>query len=118
VKAERPLSVRQNFLPMTLANMRANGVRAVIASCACGHKADVNVDALPETNVCPQGWPAPAVQRVRQQEDRHAAGMAHGAQRVGARARARENAKAGGRTPRLAARHAYAPGRWGEPRAV
>jgi DNA-directed RNA polymerase subunit RPC12/RpoP len=33
--------------PMTLGNMRANGVRAVIATCqACGHKADVNVDAL------------------------------------------------------------------------
>jgi DNA-directed RNA polymerase subunit RPC12/RpoP len=36
--------------PMTLANMRANGVRMVIASCAnCGRSADVNVDLLPET---------------------------------------------------------------------
>jgi hypothetical protein len=36
--------------PMTLANKRRNGVRTVIATCqACGHKADVNVDALPET---------------------------------------------------------------------
>jgi hypothetical protein len=36
--------------PMTLGNMRQNGVRAVIAMCeSCGHKADVNVDALPET---------------------------------------------------------------------
>jgi hypothetical protein len=35
---------------MTLANMRKNGVRAIIAeSQACGHKADVKVDALPET---------------------------------------------------------------------
>jgi hypothetical protein len=35
---------------MTLANKRRNGVRTVIATCqACGHKADVNVDALPET---------------------------------------------------------------------
>ena len=34
--------------PMTLANMRQNGVRAVTATCeACGHKADVNVDAMP-----------------------------------------------------------------------
>ena len=41
--------------PMTLANMRKNGVRAVIASCqACGHKADVNVDALPETIFVPE----------------------------------------------------------------
>jgi hypothetical protein len=40
--------------PMTLANMRANGVRAVIATCeGCGHKADVNVDALPENVTVP-----------------------------------------------------------------
>ena len=39
---------------MTLANMRQNGVRAVIASCAnCGRSADVNVDALPETLAVP-----------------------------------------------------------------
>jgi hypothetical protein len=39
---------------MTLANMRRNGVRAVIAACqACGHKADVNVDALAETVIVP-----------------------------------------------------------------
>jgi hypothetical protein len=38
--------------PMTLANMRKNGIRAVIAICkACGHKADV--DALPETIFVP-----------------------------------------------------------------
>jgi hypothetical protein len=36
--------------PMTLANMRSNGVRAVTATCeGCGHKADVVVDVLPET---------------------------------------------------------------------
>jgi DNA-directed RNA polymerase subunit RPC12/RpoP len=35
--------------PMSLANMRLNGVRMVTASCAnCGRSADVNVDALPE----------------------------------------------------------------------
>jgi hypothetical protein len=40
---------------MTLANMRMNGVRAVIATCeGCGHKADVSVDALPETIVVPE----------------------------------------------------------------
>jgi hypothetical protein len=34
--------------PMTLWNMRQNGVRVVIATCqACGHKADVNVASLP-----------------------------------------------------------------------
>jgi hypothetical protein len=32
---------------MTLANMRKNGVRMIWAKCeACGHQADVNVDAL------------------------------------------------------------------------
>jgi hypothetical protein len=40
---------------MTLANMRINGVRALIATCeACGHKADVNVDPLPETIAVPE----------------------------------------------------------------
>ena len=35
---------------MTLANMRQNGVRMVWAKCeACGHQADMNVDALAET---------------------------------------------------------------------
>jgi ABC-type hemin transport system substrate-binding protein len=47
--------------PMTLANMRENGVRAVIATCeACGHKADVNVDALAESVTVPK-----AAQRLR-----------------------------------------------------
>jgi hypothetical protein len=47
--------------PMTLKNMRINGVHAVIAACeACGHKADVNVDALPETIAVPE-----AGQRLR-----------------------------------------------------
>src|ERR1700721_507952 len=41
--------------PMTLANMRQNGVHAVIARCeACGHVADVNVDALAGTIIVPQ----------------------------------------------------------------
>ncbi len=36
--------------PMTLANMRQNGVRMVTATCeACGREADVNVDALSES---------------------------------------------------------------------
>ena len=41
--------------PMTLANMRANGVHMVTATCeACGREADVNVDALPESVHVPQ----------------------------------------------------------------
>ena len=41
--------------PMTLANMRQNGVRAVAATCeACGHEAVVNVDALAETITVPE----------------------------------------------------------------
>jgi DNA-directed RNA polymerase subunit RPC12/RpoP len=40
---------------MTLENMRTNGVHAVTATCeACGHKADVNVDAVPGTIVVPE----------------------------------------------------------------
>src|SRR5271170_1407177 len=40
--------------PMSLANMRENGVHAVIATCqACGHKADVNVDELPASTAVP-----------------------------------------------------------------
>jgi rRNA maturation protein Nop10 len=35
---------------MTLANMRENGVRVVVAMCQpCGREADVNVDAISET---------------------------------------------------------------------
>ena len=46
---------------MTLANMRKNGVCAVTATCeACGHKADVKVNALPETVTVPK-----AGQRLR-----------------------------------------------------
>jgi rRNA maturation protein Nop10 len=45
---------KKTFPPMTLANMRANGVRVVIATCeTCGHKADVNVEALPEDMFVP-----------------------------------------------------------------
>jgi hypothetical protein len=41
--------------PMTLQNMRANGVRMVIAQCeSCGPSEDVNVDALPETVEVPK----------------------------------------------------------------
>jgi len=41
--------------PMTLANMRQNGMHAVIARCeACGHVADVNVDALAGTIIVPE----------------------------------------------------------------
>jgi hypothetical protein len=40
---------------MTLANMRLNGVRSVIAACAnCGRSADVNVDLLPESLTVPE----------------------------------------------------------------
>ena len=47
--------------PMTLANMRLNGVRMVTATCeVCGRSADVNVDALPDTLTVPE-----AGQRLR-----------------------------------------------------
>ena len=45
----------RGFEPMTLANMRANGVRSVIALCAnCGRSVDVNVDLLPEILSVPE----------------------------------------------------------------
>ena len=44
------MTVRNFGLTMTLRNMRDNGAHAVTAKCeACGHEADVNVDALPES---------------------------------------------------------------------
>jgi hypothetical protein len=47
--------------PMSLANMRSNGVRTVTATCAnCGRAADVNVDLLPDTLTVPE-----AGQRLR-----------------------------------------------------
>jgi hypothetical protein len=61
---------------MTLSIMRANGVHAVSAACgACGHKADVNVDALPETVTVPKAGP-PTLQPVRREDDQ--ARMAYG----------------------------------------
>ncbi len=63
--------------PMTPANMRKNGVRAVIASCqACGHKADVNVDALPETIFVPETRPLAPMQPMRRQADRYETALA------------------------------------------
>ena len=45
----------RGFKPITLANMRLNGVRMVTASCDnCGRSADVNVDLLPETLTVPE----------------------------------------------------------------
>ena len=56
--------------PMTLANMRLNGVRSVSASCAnCGRSADVNVDLLPETPHSPRGWQPAPLQQLRRQND-------------------------------------------------
>jgi hypothetical protein len=44
------MRIRGSGPPMTLQNMRANGVRMLIAECeGCVHSADVNMDALPET---------------------------------------------------------------------
>jgi hypothetical protein len=45
----------RRFEPRSLSNMRQNGVRSVIATCAnCGRSADVNVDLLPETLTVPE----------------------------------------------------------------
>jgi hypothetical protein len=61
---------------MTLANMRANGVRAVTAKCqACNHKADV--DALPGACIRARGRPAATVQPLRRQDDLNPTRMAY-----------------------------------------
>jgi hypothetical protein len=55
VRSDLPVQTVVMAPPMTLANMRANGVRAVIATCkACGNKGDVNVDTLSETIAVPE----------------------------------------------------------------
>jgi hypothetical protein len=65
--------------PMTLANMRENGVRAVTATCeACSHKADANVDALHETVTGPKGRLAPTVQQLRREARLDPARLAYG----------------------------------------
>jgi hypothetical protein len=62
--------------PMSLANMRANGVREVSATCeACGHQADVNVEALPESVHVPQV--SRRMHPVWREADQHETGMAH-----------------------------------------
>ena len=64
--------------PMTLANMRANGVRSVIAACAnCGRSADVNVDLLPETPTVPPGRQPPPMQQLWWQHDLESTRLAH-----------------------------------------
>jgi hypothetical protein len=52
----------RRFEPMSLASMRQNGVRSVIATCAnCGCSADVNVD-LPDS---PRDRQTPPLQQLR-----------------------------------------------------
>jgi hypothetical protein len=63
--------------PMTLGNMRRNGVRALIATCqACGHKADVNVDVLAATIFDPEAGRSSA-QPMRRETDRYPASVAY-----------------------------------------
>ena len=52
------MAARDNHLPMTLGNMRRNGVHAVIGTCrACGRAADVVVDQLGDGVFVPDaGW--------------------------------------------------------------
>ena len=60
----------RGFKPMTLANMRLNGVRMVTASCAnCGRSADVNVDLLPETLTVPETGQRLRCSQLRRQDD-------------------------------------------------
>jgi hypothetical protein len=68
----------RRFEPMSLANMRQNGVRSVIATCAnCGRSADINVDLLPETLTVPRDRQTPAMQQLRRQDDIDPTCVAH-----------------------------------------
>jgi DNA-directed RNA polymerase subunit RPC12/RpoP len=52
-RQDRPM--RYTGPAMTLGNMRANGVRAVTATCLdCGREADVVVDSLPDAVFVPE----------------------------------------------------------------
>ena len=64
--------------PMNLANMRQNGVRAMIATWeACGHKADVKVDALPDALGVPLVADRMQLHEVRGEAGKHPARVAH-----------------------------------------
>jgi hypothetical protein len=64
--------------PMSLANMRQNGVRTVTASCeVCGRSADVNVDNLPETTTVPEAGQRLRCSQLRRQARLDTAGMAY-----------------------------------------
>jgi hypothetical protein len=66
------------FEPMTLTNMRANGVRSIIAACAnCGGSADVNVDLLAGDPDSPRGRQPPPMQQLWRQHDLDSTGLAH-----------------------------------------
>ena len=98
---------------MSLANMRQNGVRAVIATCeACNRSADVNVDALPETVYVPHvGRRLGAA--LRRQGDHDPARLAHGPRRMGPandlrrRRGLRRAPQVKGKAAHEAARHLY-----------
>ncbi len=50
--------------PMTLGNMRRNGVRGMFVTCsACGHDTEVNVDAWPDD--VPVPWFGPRMRCTR-----------------------------------------------------
>jgi len=60
-------------------DMRKNAVRAVIATCqVCGHKADVNVDALPEIDRGSRDRTTALMRPMRRQADRYETRMAYG----------------------------------------
>ena len=70
---------------MTLANMRQNGVRMVWAKCeACGHQADMNVDALAETLMVPKVGQRLRCSRCRGKHINTQPASAYGARRMGA----------------------------------
>ena len=64
-----PYSIDPRFKPVTLGNMRANGVRSVIVNCSnatCRHEAIVNVDSLADDVPVPSLGPRMRCQRCGQ----------------------------------------------------
>lgn len=54
--AGRAIDVDGVTSPLTLADMREQGVHSVSLYCECGHSADVNVDHLPGHIPAPEVW--------------------------------------------------------------
>jgi hypothetical protein len=68
--------------PMTLANMRENGVRSVVATCAkCQHEGVLDVQRWPADTLGAGRWPEAPMLRVRRARYRHPTELAGAGER-------------------------------------